>query len=171
MHLNVLRFWGSGLFLFGICLLLLDFVLQHACHVPCSAGFGVLQAQLVPPKIQPPFLPPSPLAFVPLQQAVKCCSRRTLLFNMALGWLQSFLPLTHKNPQSPCPPAQQHAHHLPCFCKKSNIFVSPGKQNGVARRCTNKGAGVQTHRTKGLANVRTEGEQRQKLRHVYKVLQ
>jgi len=47
--------------------------------------------------------------------------------------------------------SQQHAHHLPCFCKKSNIFVSPGKQNGVASE-KEAGAGVQTQNDSGGKN-------------------
>lgn len=88
MHLNVLRARGWLLFLFGICLLLLDFVLQHVCHVLTIATSS--------PVCWPDPLGPCPIL---LQQvyfcafaAVKCCSRRTLLLNMALGWLQCFSP-------------------------------------------------------------------------------
>lgn len=85
------------------CLLLLDFVLHRACHV----------------------LPLFPSLFSPFPCLFACslsCSAK-VLFKAHIA--------THIPRQAPA--AGLCAPLPPCFCKKSNIFVSPRKQNGVAR--------------------------------------
>lgn len=163
MHLNVLRARGWLLFLFGICLLLLDFVLQHVCHVLTIATSS--------PVCWPDPLGPCPIL---LQQvyfcafaAVKCCSRRTLLLNMALGWLQCFSPaqssLRQEGPKNP--PIFQC--RFPAARAPSALFLQEIKYFCVARQTKWR---CQRERSRSRS-ANTKRQRRQKLRHVYKVLQ
>jgi len=169
MHLNVLPARGGLLFLFGICLLLLDFVLQHVCHVLRSVPPAFGQILWAKPPLSP--VPPSSLLLSLCSSEVLFEAHTFVEHGSRLAAVLFPLQRPQKPPYCLCQSENPPIFHFPAAPSSTrNICLVFARNQIFLCRQANKMA-LPARRKSRSRSANTKRQRRQKLRHVYKVLQ